>query len=144
MRPKIKVVLSLLIAVCFSLSSICPLYYSEQELNGDARAFSNIDGCLSNMLGLTADSTLSKHAPKEQCSKVALAIMLKKEHTISGRGTITKKSRMQQSISPFIITFCRENSAFRYLTRQTLSHLHTEFCFFASDNSPPFYSLHQA
>lgn len=144
MKPRINVVLSLLIAFCFSLSSISPFYYSEQELVRDAAATLKFEVYLSNTFGLIADATLSKHAPEVPWSKVAFALMPNKEHTISGRHTSTNKLRMQPSISPFIIPVCQQNNEFRYLTRQILSNLHTEFSFFASDNSPPFYSLRQA
>ena len=145
MRARIKVVLSLLIAVCFSISLIYPIYYSERELDENVLTFSNGDGCLSNILGLTAKSApANKYAPEVPWSKVAFALIPNKGHTISGTYTVAKKSRLQPSISPYIIPVCQQNNAFRCLTRLTLTHLHTEFSFFASDNSPPFYSLHQA
>lgn len=131
-------VLSLLIVVSFVLSA--PLHYSEQEY-GCPLKFSKSGVWVSNARSLTGNSALFKDALKETGSQGTFALMAKR--AISCTHSNTKKSRMQPSISPFIAFNCQKSSSARYFTQHIIFHRHVEFCFFASDNSPPFNSLHK-
>ncbi len=139
MKSNKRIFLPLLIVVCFSLFP--PLHYYEQE-PGNSLAFSKSGTCLSNVRRFPSDSALFKDALKGTGPQGALTLMAK--HVISDKNAISKKSRLQPSISPFIAFDYHYSNVNRYFTQQTISHLLTEFRFFASDNSPPFYSLNQA
>lgn len=131
-------VLSLLIAVSFLLSA--PLHYSGQEY-GCLLTFPKSGIWVSNARSLTGNFALFKDALKETGSQGAIILTAKR--AISCTHSNTKKSRMQPSISPFIAFNYQKSSSARYFTQQIISHRCTKICFFASDNSPPFNSLHK-
>ncbi len=141
MRLRIKVFLSSVLAVWFSLYSISAFYSSEPRLDGNAYTFSTSEVRHSNEYGLTADFTISNDSLYEPSCNAALALM--RGHASSGTYTITKKSRTQPSVAPFIASINQVSNTFQYLTQQVLSHPRNELCLSASDSSPPLYSLHQ-
>jgi hypothetical protein len=66
------------------------------------------------------------------------------KRAVSNASTATKNSRLLSSISSVIALDIPIGITARSFTQQIISHLRIEFCLFASDKSPPFYSLHQA
>jgi len=138
MTLKNKMVLSVLIVVSFLLSA--PLHYSEQGY-GCPLTLSKSGVWVSSARSLTGSFALFKDALKETGSQGAFALMAKR--AISCTHTNPKKSRMQPSISPSITFNYQKSSSARYFTQQIIFHRCAKFCFFASDNSPPFNSFHK-
>lgn len=139
MAHKTKVVLYLLLVVCFSL--VPAIHYSEWEC-GNTPSLSKSGAPISNVRSFSSDFAPLKDTLKERVPQNALTLMAKR--AVSNTLAQAKNSRVQQSLSSVITFDIPISSATRSFTRQIISHLRTEFCLFASDTSPPFYSLHQA
>gem|GEM_PF-2160921 len=138
MARKIKSVLSLWIVVCFSVFPV--LHYSEQECE-NTLSFLKV-ASISNVRSISGDFATFKDTLKERGPQNALTLMAKR--AVSHTHTLAKNPRVQPSIWSVITFDIQISNAIRSFTQQIISHLHTEFCLFASDKSPPFYSLHQA
>jgi hypothetical protein len=137
MKINKRIFLPLLIVVCFSLFP--PLHYSEQG-PGNSPAFSKSGTCLSNVRRLPSDSALFRDALIQTGTQAALFA----KHATSGNNNLSNKTRLQLLLFSFLASECPKNNVTQYFSQHAISRLLPEFSLFASDNSPPFYSLTQA
>lgn len=139
MERMIKAVFSLLIIACFSL--VPALHYSEQEYRVIPSS-STGDTWISNARGLHGESAPFKDTLKERGPQSALTLLAKR--AVSHTHTNAKNSRLLLSTSSVIAVDLPVSITACSITQQFTSHPHTEFCLFASDISPPLYSLRLA
>ncbi len=139
MERMIKAVFSLLFIACFSL--VPALHYSEQEYR-DISSSSTGDTWISNVRDLHGESAPFKDTLRERGPQSALTFLAKR--SVSHTHTNAKNSRLLLSTSSVIAVDLPVSITVCSITQQFISHPHTEFCLFASDISPPFYSLRLA
>lgn len=143
MEAKARKVFSLLIILYFSLYAISPLQHLEQGLDRGSFASLGNGSCINNAYGSPCDFVLSRIAQTEPYSSRILCFTARKGHS-GYTFHVIKKSQIQTSVLSLVNPAYQGNGESKYFTNQAGLQLLSVFRFLASDNSPPFYSVHNA